>query len=128
MGRPQCIVKRLAGRGCDASCVVSAAAASCRPITAYNTTTYRYRIIAIAKRRSQCSICNMPGVQDTGGSNSNDERGTATLYAHVAQLIQRWRRRAALSQSELAERVGTTQSVISRLESEDYGGHSLSML
>jgi predicted transcriptional regulator len=33
-----------------------------------------------------------------------------------------------LTQEQLAERIGTTQSVISRLEDCDYDGHSLSML
>jgi transcriptional regulator with XRE-family HTH domain len=35
---------------------------------------------------------------------------------------------AKLSQSELAKLVGTTQSVVSRLEDDDYDGHSLTML
>jgi transcriptional regulator with XRE-family HTH domain len=35
---------------------------------------------------------------------------------------------AGLTQQQLAERIGTTPSVISRLESADYRGHSLSML
>ena len=34
----------------------------------------------------------------------------------------------ALVREQLAELVGTTQSVISRLEDSDYEGHSLSML
>ena len=38
------------------------------------------------------------------------------------------RTEAGLSQKELAEMIGTTQSVISRLEDADYEGHSLSML
>lgn len=46
----------------------------------------------------------------------------------VAQLIHDARTAAGLTQSELAERVETTQSVISQLESADYDGHSLSML
>jgi len=46
----------------------------------------------------------------------------------VSKLIRRLRKEAGLTQSELAERVGTTQSVISRLENDDYEGHSLSML
>jgi predicted transcriptional regulator len=33
-----------------------------------------------------------------------------------------------LTQTELARLVGTTQSVIARLEDADYQGHSLSML
>jgi transcriptional regulator with XRE-family HTH domain len=33
-----------------------------------------------------------------------------------------------MSQKRLAELVGTTPSVISRLESDDYRGHSLAML
>lgn len=52
----------------------------------------------------------------------------ATINAHVAQLIYDARTEAQLSQKELAERIGTTQSVISRLEDGDYEGHSLSML
>ena len=46
----------------------------------------------------------------------------------VAQRIYELRQRAGLSQAELAKRVGTTQSVISRLEDADYEGHSLAML
>ena len=39
-----------------------------------------------------------------------------------------FRGKAKLTQKQLAERVGTTQSVIARLEDADYEGHSLSML
>ena len=46
----------------------------------------------------------------------------------VAQRIYELREQAGLSQTELAKRVGTTQSVISRLEDADYEGHSLAML
>jgi len=38
------------------------------------------------------------------------------------------RKKAGLSQKELAKRVGTSQQQISRLESPSYKGHSLSML
>jgi ribosome-binding protein aMBF1 (putative translation factor) len=48
--------------------------------------------------------------------------------AEVAQLIYERRTAAGLSQKELAKLVGTTQSVISRLEDADYEGHSLTML
>ncbi len=50
------------------------------------------------------------------------------VHAKVARQIYDLRTATGLSQSELAERVGTTQSAISRLESADYEGHSLSML
>ncbi len=50
------------------------------------------------------------------------------VNAHVAQMIYDRRIAAGLTQRQLAERVGTRQSVISRLEDADYGGHSLSML
>ena len=46
----------------------------------------------------------------------------------VAQKIYELRQHAGISQAELARRVGTTQSVISRLEDADYEGHSLAML
>jgi ribosome-binding protein aMBF1 (putative translation factor) len=46
----------------------------------------------------------------------------------VAQMIYDARTEAGLTQKELAKAVGTTQSVISQLESAEYTGHSLSML
>jgi len=46
----------------------------------------------------------------------------------MARKIYELRAEAKLSQAELARRVGTTQSVISRLEDADYDGHSLDML
>jgi transcriptional regulator with XRE-family HTH domain len=46
----------------------------------------------------------------------------------IALQIASAREKAGLSQRELAERVGTTQQQISRLESPNYEGHSLSML
>ncbi len=50
------------------------------------------------------------------------------VNAEVARTIYELREQAGLSQKELAERVDTTQSVISRLEDSDYDGHSLTML
>ena len=52
----------------------------------------------------------------------------ARLNARVAQRLYDLRTKARLSQAELAQKVGTTQSVISRLEDADYEGHSLTML
>ena len=46
----------------------------------------------------------------------------------IARKIYELRAKAKLSQVELARKVGTTQSVISRLEDADYDGHSLEML
>jgi ribosome-binding protein aMBF1 (putative translation factor) len=50
------------------------------------------------------------------------------LNARIASQIYELRANAGLTQSELAKRVGTTASVICRLEDADYEGHSLSML
>lgn len=46
----------------------------------------------------------------------------------LAAMICEARREAELTQAQLAKLVGTTQSVISRLEDADYDGHSLAML
>jgi transcriptional regulator with XRE-family HTH domain len=46
----------------------------------------------------------------------------------VAQLIYEARTTRGLTQKELADRIGTKQSAIARLEDADYDGHSLSML
>ena len=48
--------------------------------------------------------------------------------AVVGQLIYNARTAANLTQAQLAERAGTHQRVISRLEDADYEGHSLAML
>jgi len=50
------------------------------------------------------------------------------VNAEVARMIYELRCDAGMSQKELADLIGTTQSVISRLENADYEGHSLSML
>lgn len=56
------------------------------------------------------------------------ELEAARVNAEAARLIYEMRSDAQLSQTELAKLVGTTQSVISRLENDDYDGHSLTML
>ena len=63
----------------------------------------------------------------------DDPRRQASLQAErfsaeIASLIHRRRTEAGLSQAQLARMIGTTQSVISRLEDADYRGHSLRML
>ena len=52
----------------------------------------------------------------------------ASLNAELAQLIYHVRTQAGLTQQQLADRVGTKQSVIARLEDAEYEEHSLSML
>lgn len=52
----------------------------------------------------------------------------SSLNAQVSQIIYDARKQAGLTQQQLADLVGTTQSVIARLEDADYEGHSLSML
>lgn len=46
----------------------------------------------------------------------------------IARKILELRTAAGLSQAELAKLIGTTASVICRLEDADYEGHSLAML
>lgn len=50
------------------------------------------------------------------------------LNAAIAQQLYELRTSVGLSQRGLAEKIGTTASVICRLEDSDYEGHSLSML
>ena len=53
-----------------------------------------------------------------------EERANLDIACKIYDL----RNKAGLTQKELAKLVGTTPSVISRLEDADYEGHSLSML
>jgi ribosome-binding protein aMBF1 (putative translation factor) len=52
----------------------------------------------------------------------------AFINDDIASKIHELRTEAGLSMRELADMVGTTASVICRLEDADYEGHSLSML
>jgi len=46
----------------------------------------------------------------------------------LALLVREMREDTDLTQAELAKKVGSTQSVIARLEDAEYTGHSLTML
>jgi len=50
------------------------------------------------------------------------------INAEIARKIYELRTRIGLMQQELAARVGTTESAISRLEDADHEGHSVSMI
>ncbi len=53
-----------------------------------------------------------------------EERANAAIARQICSL----REKAGLSQRELARLIGTSASVICRLEDADYVGHSLAML
>jgi DNA-binding XRE family transcriptional regulator len=57
-----------------------------------------------------------------------DDLEKARANDHVARKIAALRTQAGLTQRQLAQLVGTTASVICRLEDADYEGHSLVML
>jgi transcriptional regulator with XRE-family HTH domain len=64
------------------------------------------------------------------GIDPDTDREMLQMFAdfQVAQMIYDARTQAGLTQKQLAKAIGTTQSVISHLESAEYKGHSLSML
>lgn len=57
-----------------------------------------------------------------------DEYEEEVVNADIARNVYDLRTKAGLSQRQLAKKIGTTASVICRLEDADYAGHSLSML
>ncbi len=64
------------------------------------------------------------------GNNKAVDAGIAQakINFEAAQLIYDARTEAGLSQSELANLIGSKQPVIARLEDADYKGHTLAML
>jgi transcriptional regulator with XRE-family HTH domain len=56
------------------------------------------------------------------------EIAESALHNAAAQLVYDARSSLGWTQAQLAQRVGSRQSVISRIEDSDYHGHSLSML
>jgi DNA-binding XRE family transcriptional regulator len=63
-----------------------------------------------------------------GDRRREEEYDEEVINAEIARKIYQLRTKAGLTQQELAARVGTSKSAISRLEDADYEGHSLSML
>lgn len=79
-------------------------------------------------------LSGSPGLQAMYDKYIGDDPESVAHYeraradAEVAQSIYDLRTGAGLSQRELAEKIGTTASAISRLEDADYSGHSMAML
>jgi transcriptional regulator with XRE-family HTH domain len=70
-------------------------------------------------------ICQYP-IEARNATNSLLEEERAN--AEVARRVYELRNQSGLTQRALAKLVGTTASVICRLEDADYEGHSLAML
>src|SRR6516164_8698128 len=93
--------------------------------------TRLWEILKMTNRKNQKRTSDALVLLDRLTGNSPEmaellEQERANL--DIARKIHELRAKAGLSQAELAKRVGTTQSVISRLEDADYEGHSLAML
>lgn len=83
------------------------------------------------RRKSKKSTDGMELLRDRfvkGDAEMRRMVGQEKMNMEIARKIHDLRTDAGLSQRELAQRVGTTASVICRLEDADYDGHSLSML
>jgi ribosome-binding protein aMBF1 (putative translation factor) len=57
-----------------------------------------------------------------------EEYEEEVINADIARKVYDLRTKAGLSQRQLGKKIGTTASVICRLEDADYEGHSLSIL
>lgn len=63
-----------------------------------------------------------------GKADRVSELKEARAEEELARKIYELREQAGLTQARLAKMIGTSESVISRLEDSDYQGHSLTML
>lgn len=77
------------------------------------------------KRKTNFDLYLEENLKDPGFAARFNKAGEAW---DIAIQLAALRRKSGMSQKELAERVGTSQQQISRLESPSYEGHSLSML
>jgi DNA-binding XRE family transcriptional regulator len=85
--------------------------------------------VAIKKRKLKSATLQWTYDRYIGNDPKQvEEYEQELLNAEIARKIYDLRTKAALSQRELARRVGTTASAICRLEDADYEGHSLFML
>ena len=79
----------------------------------------------MAKTKDALKIIEKAGSHNVGVRAGIDQ---AKVNLEVAQMIYDARTKAGLSQTKLAELIGSKQPVIARLEDADYQGHSLTML
>lgn len=84
--------------------------------------------MATSKRSTSSALSYLDRRYFEGKPQRLAELADARASAAVARQIYDLRTKAGLTQQKLAKLVGTTHSVISRLEDDDYEGHSLSML
>ena len=68
----------------------------------------------------RCKMANNPDLAEAVRRES--------FNSDIAQKVYDLRTKAKLTQKELADRIGTQKSVISRIEDADYDGHSLILL
>jgi ribosome-binding protein aMBF1 (putative translation factor) len=83
------------------------------------------------KKRRKKKTTDLLGILEDryfASSEAQAELEDARASAQVSRQIHALRTEAGLTQRELAARIGTKHPVISRLEDDDYEGHSLSML
>ena len=83
-------------------------------------------MVSKRKTKDAVKILHTRYIKDDSESKKLLEQ--ARQQSDIAEKIYNLRKQAGISQTELADLVGTTQSVISRLEDADYTGHSLEML
>jgi phage-related protein/DNA-binding XRE family transcriptional regulator len=91
-------------------------------------TVTRTRNVARKRRKSADAIDILHRRFIDGRPDEETELAAARADIAVAEKLRGLRAKAGLSQRELAKLVGTTASVICRLEDADYEGHSLAML
>jgi transcriptional regulator with XRE-family HTH domain len=80
---------------------------------------------SMMKKKTNYDLFLEDHLRDPGFSEKFGKAGQAW---NIAIQLSSLRKKARLSQKELAKRVGTSQQQISRLESPSYEGHSMSML
>ena len=83
----------------------------------------------VAKRKFDSEALQYTYDRFIAGDPEQQESYEQALFdTEVASMIYDLRTKAGLSQRALAKKIGTTASVICRLEDADYEGHSLAML
>ena len=68
------------------------------------------------------------GIRKKYGSQVRAAMPPQLSHREIARKIYQLREQAQLTQGELAQLIGTSRTVVSRLEDADYEGHSLSLL